>query len=421
MITESQIKSAIKNTTTERRRIELRDEGERCGGRLVLVVRSLRTSVTCEWYALYHRDSKRRLTKMGTYPALTLGQARARFREEYTPAILAGVQPQNCFARAQHRKHRSDISVLGLFAAYVKHLKEAGQGAWYQAERILIKRADSASNGLGPDRPAARIEPETIVAHLAAIHARGVVGMAHNTRAYISAAYSFGMKSEHNYTRQEVKGRWGIKTNPVTAIPTDPMALRVGERFLTVLEFRTFWEWLSANYQRSTMAPAVHLIMATGQRVQEILRITEAHFDRAEGLIYWDTTKNGLPHSLPLPKVALQILEGLAANPMGLYFPHRLDPSRHALYTGPNKLCEIYVTETSAPPFTPRDLRRTWKTLAGRAGVSKEMRDRLQNHLQTKDVSARHYDRYDYLAERRAAMEQWELFFNRILTGGIES
>ena len=145
--------------------------------------------------------------------------------------------------------------------------------------------------------------------------------MAHNTRAYISAAYSFGMKSEHNYTRQEVKGRWGIKTNPVAAIPTDPAALRVGERFLAIPEFRTFWEWLAANYQRSTMAPALHLIMSTGQRVQEILRITEAHFDRAERLIYWDTTKNGLPHSLPLPKVALRILEGLAANPMGLFFP----------------------------------------------------------------------------------------------------
>ena len=49
------------------------------------------------------------------------------------------------------------------------------------------------------------------------------------------------------------------------------------------------------------------------------------------------------------------------------------------------------------------------------------MRDRLQNHMQAKDISARHYDRYDYLAERRAAMEQWELFFNRILSGEIES
>ena len=37
-------------------------------------------------------------------------------------------------------------------------------------------------------------------------------------------------------------------------------------------------------------------------------------------------------------------------------------------------------------PFTARDLRRTWKTLAGDAGIPKEMRDRLQNHAQRGDV-----------------------------------
>ena len=31
------------------------------------------------------------------------------------------------------------------------------------------------------------------------------------------------------------------------------------------------------------------------------------------------------------------------------------------------------------PVVTNRDLRRTWKTPAGKAGVAKEIRDRLQN------------------------------------------
>jgi hypothetical protein len=61
------------------------------------------------------------------------------------------------------------------------------------------------------------------------------------------------------------------------------------------------------------------------------------------------------------------------------------------------------------------DFNKPWKTLAGQAGISKEMRDRLQNHIRTSDVSSRHYDRYDYLSERRNAMEQWDLFMDRIL------
>lgn len=48
--------------------------------------------------------------------------------------------------------------------------------------------------------------------------------------------------------------------------------------------------------------------------------------------------------------------------------------------------------------FTARDLRRTCKTLMGEAGISKEIRDRIQNHA-LNDVSSKHYDRYDYLPE----------------------
>src|SRR3546814_1901666 len=74
--------------------------------------------------------------------------------------------------------------------------------------------------------------------------------MAHSARAYISAAFTFGMKSEHDYTRQERAERWGIRANPVAAIPVDPQALRVGHRFLMPMEFRLFWAWLEENHTR---------------------------------------------------------------------------------------------------------------------------------------------------------------------------
>ncbi|MEZ5831985.1 MAG: hypothetical protein R3D05_12475 [Dongiaceae bacterium] len=420
MITDSQIKAAIKCAGTNKSRIELRDNGDRGGGRLTLVVRNFRTKVTCEWYALYYRDGKRRLTKLGVYPMLSLIEARKQFRNEYAPTILAGAQPESQFSRSQYKK-ASDVSVRALFAAYVAHLKTVGKGAWYQVERLLLKRENNVVAFLGPDRPARSIEAKAIVSYLASIHAAGKVGMAHNARAYISAAFAYGMKSEHSYTRQGGGGRWGIKVNPVAAIPTDQQALRVGDRFLTPAEFRLFWEWLVANRTRSVSAPALQLIMATGQRVREILCLTEMHYDRHEYLLNWKTTKNGLPHSLPLPEIAIEILNDLVTNDGGYFFPHRIDPKRHAIYTSPNKLCELYASETVTERFTPRDLRRTWKTLAGRAGITKEMRDRLQNHMGKGDVSTRHYDRYDYLAERRTAIKQWNVFVGRVLAGEFDA
>ena len=56
--------------------------------------------------------------------------------------------------------------------------------------------------------------------------------------------------------------------------------------------------------------------------------------------------------------------------------------------------------------FSPRDLRRTFKTLGGAFGIPLEVRNRLQGHAMT-DVGSIFYDRHDYLAEKREAMQKW--------------
>jgi integrase len=66
------------------------------------------------------------------------------------------------------------------------------------------------------------------------------------------------------------------------------------------------------------------------------------------------------------------------------------------------------------PQATNRDLRRTFKTLASKAGVSEEIRDRLQNHA-LQDVSSKHYDRWNYMAEKRAGMAKWDKFVRAML------
>jgi len=66
------------------------------------------------------------------------------------------------------------------------------------------------------------------------------------------------------------------------------------------------------------------------------------------------------------------------------------------------------------PVVTNRDLRRTWKTLAGKAGISKEIRDRIQNHA-LQDVSSKSYDRWTYMPEKRAAMKKWDRFVSTLL------
>jgi integrase len=415
MLTESAIRSAIKNAPTSgKKSIELKDDGERGAGRLALIVRPLPKGVTAEWYAVAWRDGRRKMTKLGTYPAMALADTRKRFREDFAPAISAG-EALPSGPRSRSATFARVATVEALFDSYVASLKRANKVSWRMIECAL----DRAAASIGPTKMAATVEPQHITPLLAEIHSRGAIVMAREMRAYIRAAFNFALKSAHDYTQQEAASTWGIKANPVAAIPADPEAIRPGNRFLSAEEFRIFWLWLESKDDDFVAAPAGRLIMATGQRVSEILCLTKAHYDAAESMLDWGKTKNGQPHAIPLPDAAVKILGALIPDKCGHYFPSNRIASRPATSQTLQRLTIQFLAEhPDVEHFTPRDLRRTWKTLAGAAGLSKEIRDRLQNHARS-DVSSRHYDRWHMLPEKRAAMLRWNAFLERMLIGKI--
>src|SRR6185369_14732085 len=98
------------------------------------------------------------------------------------------------------------------------------------------------------------------------------------------------------------------------AIPADPEARRVGDRHLTPSEFRMFWKWLVGQDDVSLGAPVLRLMMATGQRLTEVLRVSDASYDRDQKMLDWSKTKNGMPHAIPLPPQAIAILSSLLVN-----------------------------------------------------------------------------------------------------------
>ncbi|MBN0690714.1 integrase, partial [Pseudomonas aeruginosa] len=63
-------------------------------------------------------------------------------------------------------------------------------------------------------------------------------------------------------------------------------------------------------------------------------------------------------------------------------------------------------------PFTLRDIRRTCKTLMAKAGLTKELRDRIQGHA-FNDVSSKHYDRYDYFQEKKRGLDRWAAWLEK--------
>jgi integrase len=131
---------------------------------------------------------------------------------------------------------------------------------------------------------------------------------------------------------------------------------------------------------------ALMMHMLTGQRVEEVLR---ARYEN--GWMIIDDTKTGRPHSIPVPRHAAGLSPG-----------------------GQLRAMQVAKSKKFGSEFALRDMRRTWKTLAGEAGISKGLRDIYQNHANGSGVSTKHYDRYDYREEKLEACRLWEAYLDGI-------
>jgi integrase len=263
------------------------------------------------------------------------------------------------------------------------------------------------------------VTPDDVLTVLRPIYARGKRSMADHVRCNIRAAFSWALKSEHDY-RSSAPRRFNLMSNPAVTIPTERKV--VGTRWLNEDEFVRLYRWLECPdapvhppYTRE-----IRIIMLTGQRVQEITQLHIDQWDAQERAIDWSKTKNGKPHAIPVPTLAAELIGTIKPNKHGWFFPSAMDAAKPVnagtLYSFMWRQREREVI----PVVTNRDLRRTWKTLAGKAGVPKEIRDRIQNHA-LQDVSSRSYDRWNYMREKRAGMIKWDRFIRSLLVRNAHS
>jgi integrase len=117
---------------------------------------------------------------------------------------------------------------------------------------------------------------------------------------------------------------------------------------------------------------------------------------------------------IPAPSIAAELIESIKPNPHGWFFPSATDPTTPVSHGTLYSFMWRQRDREVIPYVTNRDLRRTWKTLAGKAGLPKEIRDRLQNHT-LQDVSSKSYDRWNYMPEKRAGMAKWDKFVRPML------
>lgn len=395
MLTERQIQAAMRAVTGE---TVLNDGAAgRGSGSLRLRIRAGAKGPNATWQAVWWNAGKQTSKALGRYPDLSLADARRKYETEVRDVLTAGRDPNAVVAMAE------SPTIEKLFQAYIQYLRDKETATTHTSEHLLLTGKYNAADLLGRNTIASTIEPADIANVLAKGVKRGARRTTDMQRTAMMAAFNWAMKSTHDYT-QENRMDWGLKYNPVAAVPRDQAANRTLDRNLSAEEMKHVW-----NNAPEQSGDVMRLVMCTGQRVIEVMRIAGADVDLKARLWTMPARKTkGRKHThmVPLTTQAVDILTTL----IDLYGDGYLFPARAGAkgdIIGIPSVSRGASRMAGIKPFTPRDLRRTWKSRAGDAGIDRFTRDLIQQHAQT-DTGSKHYDRFDYLPQMRDAMTKWE-------------
>ena len=360
-------------------------------------------------------SGKRTQINLGRYPAASLKDARQNAYEA-REALNRGVDPREDAEKlAKHKKaleNRGDVS--DLFDIYTRDLELDGKRSAQEVRRIYVKHIDPVIG----DKLVAAVSTDDVLDVLTPIVRRGSLVHADNVRAYLRAAFELGIHAKNISRWRGQIPEFGIEHNPVAATRRAVKRKPVGTRVLDWPEVMAVW---SSDGLSPSSRLALQFLLATGQRVEEVLRASWGEFDLNENL--WvipgerRKTRNtsGEPHVVPLTPLHRELLKAIKeTNQSGEWvFPHQNGQQpRNA-----DALCQAtrrFCAKNNLKPFAPRDCRRTFKTLTGSIGMDLELRNRLQGHAMT-DVGSIHYDRWSYLPQKRAGMDLWtEALENRL-------
>jgi integrase len=372
-------------------------------------------------FALWYRsprergaDGKARAKKLtlGRYPRLTLKDAR-KLANEALRAVEHGTDP------GAEKKAAGDASQLFPTVAqqFIETYSKPRNKAWREQARILGLRYNGDSGTFGvvegspadrwKGRPIAQLTRHDIRTLLAGIRAPYVANRTHaHLRSFLN---------------------WALRNDLIAASPFEGWRYDLApevqrERVLTPEEIG--WLWQAATDTRSLLGLAVKLLLLTGQRREEVCRMTWSEL--SPDLSMWSLdkarTKNKRAHTVPLSGMAREVLQAVPriAGPREYVFTRN---GRTAMSAGTrfvrrlNALMERRAGH-KVPEWRLHDIRRTVATGLQRLGVPQEVTEAVLNHKSGKITGvAAVYARHDYAQEKADALERWAHEVQRIVGG----
>jgi integrase len=337
----------------------------------------------------YRIAGKLRRMSLGTYPAISLAEAREAWRDARLD-VAAGRDP------AQLRKREKPATDFeGVSREWLRRDQKKNRS--YNDVAGAVERELIPAWG---HRSINEITRRDILDLIDTIADRGAVTMARRVQAYVHRLFRWAV------------GRGIIDTNPASDLPK-PGSETKRDRVLTDDELLTVWK--GAVSLGWPFGDATRLLILTGARREEISRLRWGEiFDDAISLS-GERTKNGQPHTIPLSKPAREIIASL---------PHIAGSDFVFTTTGTTPISGWSRAKDKlgdVASWRIHDLRRTTATGLQRLGTALPVTESILGHVAGSRAGiVGIYQRHDYADEKRAALEEWAKHVETLL-GTVES
>lgn len=349
------------------------------------------------WTLLYrHQKLMRRLT-VGTYPPLSLADARDMAKAKLAE-VQRGLDPATLKQEARDADTFAAVAERYL-AEHARVHKKAS--SVYEDEKIL-RRALLPAWG---KRKAADIKRRDVIALVDGIATRAPIA-ANRALSLASKIFNFALFKEI------------IAVSPAYRVPK-PGKEQTRERALSDDEIGRFWQAIQG--ESADVAALFELLLRTGQRRSEVveMRWNEVDLESSWWQIPAERTKNKRSHRIPFVGRVFEILKArrVEAHGQDFVFPGRREAQAYVNMAKPlariiERMGSLAAAEGQAQaPFTIHDLRRTAATGMAKAGVSGAVISKVLNHVTASTGGSRItmiYNRYEYDEEKRMALLKWD-------------
>lgn len=361
------------------------------------------------WRLKYRVDGREKKLAIGTYPEISLGEARRR-RDEAREAMAAGKDP----AREKQRdKVRAKLDAENTFAAitseFCEKRKRDGQRAWAPATAKRCEYLLSILCGSIGNMPIAEIEPADVLVAVRRIEGKGKLESARRTLQLAGSVFRYAVATARlkSDPTRDLKGALTSPTVTHYGAVIDPVG--VGELLRSIDGYE------GQSITKFAMQLAPHVFVRPGE-----LRHAEWSEIDLEGALWTipaGKTKMRKEHVVPLSRQAIAILKSVQplTGPSGYVFPsvrtRRRPMSDNTINAGLRRLG--YATDE----MTAHGFRAMASTLLNESGKwNPDAIERALAHGDTDKVRAA-YHRGAHWRERVAMAQWWSDYLDDLRKG----